>query len=148
MTTGEFCIREVTTAEKGMSVTEAAKLMRDRHVGALVVVADGERPEPVGLVTDRDIVVEVIGEEVPVDSVTVGDIMSPDPLVAREQDGLWDTLQRMRTHGVRRVPVVDDGNSLVGIIAADDILELLAQELEALSRLVRREQEREAGRRS
>lgn len=147
MTAGEFCTREVTTAERGMSVTEAAKLMRDRHVGALVVVESGERPVPVGLLTDRDLVVEVIGEEVPVDSVSVGDIMSADLLTAREEDRLWDTLERMRARGVRRVPVVDRGNFLVGILAADDILELLAQELGALSRLIRREQEREAGHR-
>lgn len=147
MTAGEFCIREVTTAERGMSVTEAAKLMRDRHVGALVVVESSDRPEPVGLLTDRDLVVEVLGEEVPVDSITVGDVMSADLLTAREEDGLWDTLERMRTRGVRRVPVVDRGNFLVGILAADDVLELLAQELGALSRLIRREQEQEAGRR-
>lgn len=147
MTAGAFCTREVTTAERSMSITEAAKLMRDRHVGALVVIASDDRPEPVGLVTDRDLVVGVIGEEVPVDSVTVGDVMSTEPVVVREEDGLWDTLQRMRAHGIRRVPVVDRGNFLVGILAADDILELLAQELGALSRLIRREQEQEVERR-
>lgn len=144
MTAGEFCIREVTTAERDMSIVEAAKLMRDRHVGALVVLGSSDRPEPVGLLTDRDLVVEVIGEEVAVDAVTVGDIMSTELVVAREEDGLWDVLQRMRARGVRRVPVVDRGNFLVGILSADDVLELLADELGALSRLVRREQVQEA----
>jgi len=144
MTAGQFCIREVTTAERGMSITEAAKLMRDRHLGALVVVESSERPVPAGLVTDRDLVVEILGEEVAADAVTVGDIMTTDLVTAREEDSLWDTLQRMRSRGVRRVPVVDGGNFLAGILSADDILELLADELGSLSRLVRREIKREA----
>jgi CBS domain-containing protein len=123
--------------------------MRRFHVGALVVCrgAEGQRV-PVGLVTDRDIVVEVLGEEVGVATVVVGDIMSAELLTARESDDLWETLQRMRHSGVRRLPVLDEQGYLQGILTMDDVIELLADELAQLAKLVAREQTMEKASRS
>ena len=149
MSVGDVCNRNVVMIEKEASVQDAARLMRQYHVGDLVVCTGPEgKRVPVGLVTDRDIVVEVLGEAVGVASVMVGDIMSTNLLTAREGDELWDTLRRMRSAGVRRVPVVDERGFLKGIVTMDDVIELLADELAQLAKLVAREQKVEQARRS
>ena len=149
MSIGEICNRDVVVIDKDASVQEAARLMRQFHVGALVVCDEREgRRVPLGLLTDRDIVVEVLGEGVEIGSVMVGDIMGAKLLTARESDELWETLQRMRQAGVRRLPVVDELGSLQGIVTMDDVVELLADELAQLAKLVTREQTAEKTRRS
>jgi len=149
MKTGELCNREVVTASRDTSVVEAARLMRDHHVGSLVIVEprDG-RTEPVGMLTDRDIVVEVIAEDVALGDVVVGDVMSLSLLKVTEDESILETTQRMRARGVRRAPVVAKDCSLVGIIAIDDILQLLGEELLTVSRLMAREAEQEKQKRS
>lgn len=123
--------------------------MRDNHVGSLVVIKDREgHVEPAGIVTDRDIVVELIAKAVPVDDVTVGDIMSFALLKVVEDETVFDTAQRMRCRGVRRVPVVTNTGELAGILALDDILSMLSEELSMLSRLTQRETEQEAKKRA
>ncbi len=144
MTVGEICNREVVVIGREASVQEAARLMREHHVGCLVVVEEREgRTVPVGLVTDRDLVVELLALDLDPDAVAVGDLMSADPVLAYEEDRLWDTLRRMRIEGVRRVPVVDRSGALQGILTLDDLLELLAGELAELARVVLRERRRE-----
>lgn len=144
MTIGKICNREtvIITADRG--IVEAARLMRDEHVGDLVVVEEvSGRRLPVGILTDRDLVVEILAKDIDLAAVTVGDIMTREPLTARESDSIYDTMQRMRAKGVRRIPVVDAGGTLVGIVAVDDFLDLLSDELTALARVVTREQARE-----
>ena len=149
MKAGELCNRTVITAEAEMSIQEAAGLMRDNHVGCLVVVRENEgRTEPVGIVTDRDIVIELIAKSVPIDDVSVGDIMSFALLKVCEDDTVFETAQRMRSRGVRRVPVITNSGALAGILALDDILSLLGEELSLLSRLTQREAEQEAKKRA
>lgn len=144
MTIGTICNRDTIFTTRNSSIVEAAQLMREHHVGDLVVVDEqAGRRIPVGIVTDRDLVVEILARQVAPDSVTVGDVMTGELVTARESDGLFDTLQRMRAKGVRRVPVVDAGGGLAGIVAVDDFLDLLAEEIGALARLVSREQARE-----
>ena len=144
MSVGEICNREVVVTGPDTSIAAAARLMREHHVGDLVVVESAaERPGPVGIVTDRDLVVEVLAEEVAPESVTVRDVMSDTLLTARAQDGLWESLGRMRARGVRRMPVLDAQGVLAGIVSVDDLLDLLAGELTDLVKLVGRERERE-----
>lgn len=144
MSIGEICNREVVTIEKSAPVARAAKLMRQFHVGSVVVVADGEQPlKPVGVVTDRDLAIEILAHEVPVETVTVGDVMGADLLTGREEDGVWETIMRMRAMGVRRLPIVGDHGELVGILTMDDLLQFVVGELSDLVKLVRREQKRE-----
>jgi CBS domain-containing protein len=140
MSIGEICNREVIIINKGSTIMEAAKLMRQHHVGTLVVVdKDKDKTIPVGILTDRDIIIEVIAEDVALNSVIVGDVMSYELITAREVDGIWDTMQRMRGKGIRRVPVVNNAGELTGILAVDDLLEILAEELADLSKLIKRE---------
>ena len=149
MNAGELCNRDVVTTVRDTGIIEAAKLMRDHHVGCLVVVEDkGGQTEPVGILTDRDIVIEVIAEEVDVADVTVGDVMSYALLKVNEKETVFDTAQRMRARGVRRVPVIKDSGELAGILALDDILELLSEELSLLARLTSRETEQEQKKRA
>ena len=144
MPIGELCNRDVVFATRDNTVAEAAELMRHHHVGDLVVVEEelGQRL-PIGMLTDRDLVVEVLAKNVAINDVTVGDLMSVDLVVAHETDGVYETIQLMRSRGVRRLPVVGQHGGLVGIISVDDLLELLAEEIAGLARLVSREQQRE-----
>jgi len=148
MTIGKVCNREVVFIHAQASIPEAARLMREYHVGDLVVIKEktGKRV-PVGIVTDRDIVLEVIAEGVGMDDVSVGDIMSDNLVTARESDGLLETVKVMRAKGIRRLPVVNDDNELVGILSVDDLIDLFSEQIVDLARLIAREQGREkAGR--
>lgn len=148
MTVGEFCNREVVFIRRDESIPEAARLMRRHHVGDLVVVEEQQdRRVPVGIVTDRDLVLEVIAQEVDPNRLTVGDVMSFELVTAREEDSLFDAIKLMRCRGVRRVPVVDRAGVLVGILSVDDLLELFAETLGDLATLLQREQQREKERR-
>jgi CBS domain-containing protein len=149
MTTGKLCKRDVITTHRDATIREAARLMRKHHVGCLVITeAKDGRTEPVGILTDRDIVMEVIAEDINLNEVNVGDIMSYALLKVRECDSIIETAQRMRARGVRRVPVVSDEGELIGIIALDDILELLSEELSMLAKLTSREAEQEQKKRA
>jgi CBS domain-containing protein len=144
MPIGTIRNREVVTAHRGTKVSEAAQLMRKHHVGDVVVVDQvNGREVPCGMVTDRDIVITVIAQGVDPEGVMLGDMMSSDIVVGRETDGVADTIQVMRTKGVRRLPIVDALGALVGIVTADDLLALLSEEMNSLTTLVAREQRRE-----
>jgi len=149
MSVGQYCNRDVVIAERSTEIQEAAQLMRQYHVGDLVVVERrGEEKIPIGIVTDRDLVIEVLAQGVALESVSVGDVMSPDLVTAYEQDDLWGTLERMRSLGIRRMPVINDKGGLEGILTVDDVLELIAEGLSDLVKLIRRELKKEAARRS
>jgi CBS domain-containing protein len=145
MTVGEFCNRQVVIAGRDESLAEAARRIRDLHVGTLIVVDEQEgRRVPVGILTDRDIVVSVLaGDGHDVDALLVGDVMVTDLVTAEEQESLLDALKRMRSFGVRRLPVVNRNGGLEGIVTFDDLVELVAEELSDLTSLVTREQKRE-----
>jgi CBS domain-containing protein len=144
MSIGAICNREVVVAQKDTGILEAAQLMREFHVGDLVVVEDRNlKRTPIGILTDRDLVIEVLAAGLPQDTLTAGDVMSVQIVTGREGDGIWTSLQQMRSKGIRRLPVVDQHGYLVGILTMDDLLELLAAELFDLAKLVNREQDKE-----
>jgi CBS domain-containing protein len=144
MSVGEFCNREVVIAHRHTSIVEAAKLMRQYHVGDLVVVESaGGLTKPVGILTDRDIVLALIAGEVPLETVSVGEVMSAELVTAQEGEGIWEALQHMRARGVRRMVVVNEEGGLEGILTVDDLLELFSEEIFALASVPRRGQEQE-----
>jgi CBS domain-containing protein len=144
MPVGELCIRQVVVTPRKTSVLEAAKLMRQYHVGDVVVTDEiAGRRAPVGIVTDRDIVLEVLAQELDATSLSAGDIMSSDLITVREDEGVFQTIQLMRAKGARRAPVVNNEGVLVGIVCVDDLVELLAEELSQLAKLIAREQKLE-----
>lgn len=144
MSIGEFCNREVVYATRETTIPEAALLMRRHHVGDLVVVdeVDGKRV-PVGIVTDRDMVIEIISQALDFNAFSVGDIMSPQLVSVQEKEGVFETIRLMRAKGIRRIPVINQEGGLEGIVSADDILDLLAEEMAELAKVAPREQERE-----
>ena len=144
MTIGEICVRDVVTATRDTPVLEAARLMRSRHVGDIVVVESGKRgPVPIGIVTDRDIVVGIIAPGIEVARLTLGDIMSRDLVTIPDTQHVFETLEQMQRHGVRRLPVVDREGVLFGIISVDDLMQLLAIQLSELARITTRERRQE-----
>lgn len=145
MSVGELCNRTVIVTSRTTRLDEAARLMREHHVGSIVVV--DETPagsQPVGIVTDRDIVIEIVAAGVSPATVTVEEIMAPDLVVAKEGEDLLDTLTRMRAKGIRRVPVVNGAGALLGILSLDDMLGVLAEHVDGLLKVIAQEQAREA----
>ena len=148
MSVGEVCNRNVVIVDRQSSIEEAARLMREHHVGDLVVVEkQDERTTPVGILTDRDIVVAFDALRLKLDDFVVEDAMGSELVTAFEDDDLLQTVELMRIKGVRRVPVVDRRCALVGILTADDLIEVLAEMLNNLSALITGQGQRERKRR-
>jgi CBS domain-containing protein len=127
----------VYLARPGDALSDAAREMRRRHVGALVVVeARGKATRPVGMLTDRDIVCGQLQRSADIHCLTVGDVMSTDLTTVAEDDEVADIIRRLATSGVRRAPVVNASGDLVGVLSLDDILPIVAEELMALARLI------------
>ena len=118
----EIMSKAPRTVTPDLSVREAAQLMKDEDVGVLPVVeAQGSDKRLVGMVTDRDIAIRVVAEGRTGDDSRVRDIMSGSPKTVRENDNVNDVLELMGREKVRRVPVVDDRGTVVGIIAQADL---------------------------
>ena len=133
--------REVLIAQKYDTLVEAAKLMREYQVGSIVVVEEQSGVRyPVGLVTDRDLVIEVIANEVDINSVTLGELMYRDIILGKENDDINETIKIMRQKGIRRLPVVDDNGALVGIVTLDDLIDLIAEQLKDIAALIGKQQ--------
>jgi len=140
MEIGAVCQRNVVTIDKAASILDAARIMRNHHVGDIVVV-DGKKP--VGVITDRDIVVEIVAKEVDLASVAVGDVMSLSIATAEEDADLFETLRFMGVKGVRRLPVLDADGGLVGILSVQDAMQVLVKELNFMTDVATRQVERE-----
>lgn len=144
MRVGDYCKHGVVTVDPSADCVAIAKLMRDEHVGFLVVVQGGDpNRKPLGVVTDRDLVLQVCARDVDMHGVTAGDVMSRDPLIAREDDDLNDLMQAMQMAGFRRVPVVNVNGALTGIIAMDDAIDVIARLLCNICGSIRNEQRQE-----
>lgn len=144
LTVGEICTREVVYAYPSMSIGEAARLMREAHVGSLVVVSDMEQKKVVvGMLTDRDIALAAVAPEHMSEMLRVADIMSKNLVTARPEDSMHAALGLMRRYGIRRLPVTDEDGALTGIVTLDDLLDMLAEELQGLVQVITREKQRE-----
>jgi CBS domain-containing protein len=137
MDVGNICRRRAVTIDAHADLVEAAGLMREAHVGFLVV-SDGVRL--CGVLTDRDIVLEAVARGVSADQVTVGDAMTADPVTLTEDTSLDEALDCLRAAGVRRAPVVDDGGRIAGVLSLDDVLDHLAGQLGSVAGSLRHEQ--------
>ncbi|HPV32157.1 MAG TPA: CBS domain-containing protein [Methylotenera sp.] len=148
MTISAICNREVITVQRDATILHVASLMRQYHVGDVVVIENHkDKTVPVGIVTDRDVVVEVVATELDSAVITAGDIMVHGLITIKENSGVLEAITLMSSKGIRRLPVVGDEGSLLGIITLDDLLLLLGKELGAFSKLVAREQKNEATKR-
>ncbi|HJV76447.1 MAG TPA: CBS domain-containing protein [Noviherbaspirillum sp.] len=144
MDIGEICNRSVVFATEDMSVKEAAELMRDEHVGSLVVVRESDIGRVVvGIVTDRDIAIVAVARDFDPQTLRVADIMTADPVTARTSDSVNEILGVMRQRGIRRVPVIAEKDVLVGIVTLDDLLEVVAEEMQHFVQAITNAQKRE-----
>ena len=148
MSIGDVCNRDVVIADRSDSILDAVRLMRKYHVGDVVVVEEKEgHRRPVGILTDRDIVIELLAAGVDLGALTISDAMSFDLLTLRERDDLMDGIERMQQRGVRRAPVVDERDALVGILTVDDVIDLISEQLWSVTKLIGRERSSEERRR-
>ena len=137
MSIAEICNREVVCATRNTTVLEAASLMRRHHVGDIVIVdEDGDRRWAIGIVTDRDIVVEVVAAGLDPRLVKLADLMLEPLTIVEQHMSFAETIRIMAQKGVRRMPVVDAQGALLGIVTLDDLLAHLAPPLATLGELV------------
>ncbi len=137
MRVGEICNRNVVVVEGDASIVEAAKLMRKHNVGDVLVVEALNQPQaPIGIVTDRDIAVHVVADEVAPESIAVRDAMSFDLVTVNENEGVVETITLFRQRKIRRIPVVDNQGILVGILTVDDVIDLVAELLSDIAKLI------------
>ncbi len=141
----EVAKTQVLCVRPEASIRDAARLMREEHVGSVIVAEEpnGKR-YPVGILTDRDIVVAVTALDLDPKTITVGDVMASQLVCVQGDAGISETVELMRLKGVRRVPVTSGDGALLGIVTADDLLFLLAEEMSGLARMVAKEQKHEA----
>lgn len=145
MNIGRLCNREVVVVHANEPLSSAAREMCERHVGMVVVVND--QPEgrlPVGVVTDRDIVRAQLNQASDLFCLSVAQVMTEPLLTLGENEAMTDAIERMRTRGVRRAPVIDARGYLIGVVSIDDLLTAIAEQLSGLARLVAAQQRREA----
>jgi CBS domain-containing protein len=139
----EICTPEVVHCTPEITALGVARLMRERHVGDVIVIEDEEDQTPVGVVTDRDIVVEVLGRERDPAKVAAREFMRKPVVIGRTTEDASQAIERMKAHGVRRIPVMDEQRRLAGIVCLDDLLKQLAADAGALADIISREQDRE-----
>jgi len=140
----EIVRRDVAVADRAMTLTQAAQMMRDLHAGCLVVVeGNGAGRHVAGILTDRDIVVTVVARGVNPERLRVEDVMTSPVLTARESDTPEEMIATMQRKGLRRLPVTDAAGGLVGIVALDDLLRWVSLQLQRLAHTIRGEQAHE-----
>lgn len=133
MVVGEICTTEVVCCRAQTSALDAAKLMRQKHVGDVILVSDPDQERiPVGIVTDRDLAIEVLGCGRDASTVPLSALARNPVVIAKESEDLRSVVGRMLFHGVRRIPVVDDQGVLVGIVTFDDVLQALIADMHTL----------------
>lgn len=146
MNVGEICTREIVSVPPSATVSEVARLMHDRHVGAVVVTrSPTDAPVALGMITDRDIVRAQLDQHADLSFLGAEQVMSRDPLVLNEGLSIAEGIERMRARGVRRAPVVTSHGLLVGVVSIDNLLGEIARELTSLARLIESQPRREPG---
>jgi CBS domain-containing protein len=140
MKAGELCVRDVVTAEPGDSAGEVAKRMADHNVGNVIVVVQRPAglPRPIGIVTDRDLVVRLLARSLPA-STPIVEVMQRDLVSAFDDDDVEHVVAKMRAHGIRRVPIIDRGGGLQGMLSLDDVLGWMRDELDAAASVTDRQ---------
>ncbi len=137
MSVGRICVREVDLALRDEPVRVAAQRMNSRNVGSLVVLDQDDIP--IGLITDRDLAIRIVGKGLDPTTVTVGEVMTKAPEAINEDTTIEMAIARMRSGPFRRLPVVDDEGKLVGLVSLDNILELLVEEFSDIGKLLQKE---------
>lgn len=139
-----ICQKDVATISRQATLKSASQLMYEKHVGSLIVVEGYQGNQiPCGIITDRDIALAMGSGVYNLENTMVENLMMPDPVCAHRSDGIFEVAIKMKENGIKRVPVVNDMGALCGIISAEDIISLIAAELNQIASIsfqqVRRE---------
>ncbi len=137
----DFAVLDVATIPSGTPLLDCAKQMRSRHVGSLVVV--NKNNQPIGMLTDRDITIEVVALEKNISKLTADDVMATPVITAHKDEGVVDALAKFREQGIRRLPVVDEEGKIYGVVTATNILEQLAVMFDSIVRSTKSSKTRE-----
>lgn len=146
METSKLISKKVITVKKNESVQDAAKLMRKHHIGD-VVVLDSKSSAPIGILTDRDIVLATIALNVPYEGLSVSDIMSEKLVTVSEHADIHEVIRLMKLHGVKRIPVVGAKKNLVGIVSRDNVMKYLGDEFSSIGDTYQSQRSKEKERR-
>lgn len=140
----QFSSKDVVCIGEDESLEEAARLMREHHIGNVVVVEERNgKSKPVGVITDRDLAIETLGQGVRADDLSVGDIMSRSAATAKESDDVFTMIKTMKENGVMRLPLVDEDGSVTGIVTARKIADALVRALCDISDISSKQHENE-----
>jgi CBS domain-containing protein len=141
MNVGRICKHQVVTVAPQTELVVAAQLMREKHIGYLVVVESGpDVARAVGVLTDRDIVVSIVARGADPKLLTVGDVMSREPVTVNEKQSIAEAVRTMRRMGVRRLPVVGSRGEVIGMLSLDDVIDVVASEIGDLAGAIHNEQ--------
>jgi CBS domain-containing protein len=141
---GELCSRDLVSVTADTPLMEVAKLMRDEHVGIVIVTkAPADEPVAAGVITDRDIARSLLDRPAGLAGIQAEKVMTRDPLVLDEAESVETAIQHLRDRGVRRAPVVTSHGQLVGLVSTDDLIAHIAGELSSLGRLLEQQPRRE-----
>jgi CBS domain-containing protein len=141
MNVGSICNRNVVSISQDADLLTAAELMREEHVGSLLIVVTRQhKVRPVGILTDRDLMLEIVAEDIKPTDILVKDLMTREVICVREDDDIMGAIKTMYMESVRRMPVINDAGNLIGIVTMDDLIEILANELSNLIEVVGRQQ--------
>ena len=136
MSLGNLCRREVVVVNQGTPIKEAVKFMEEKNIGSVIVVGGGK---PVGIVTDRDILLRVVNKGLDPEKSSVDDVMTKEIVTLKEGMGLFEALEQVKGKGIRRFPIVDARGNLKGIMTLDDIIYLLGKEMADVASIIERE---------
>ena len=137
MNIASLCGREVVGIDAESTLRQAATLMREEHVGCLVVVTGSEPPQVVGIVTDRDLAIDGLARDGNPADLKIGHLAKSPPLAVEGSASVAEAVAAMEKAGVRRLLVVDSDGGVIGLVAADDLLGALSEELGGLARALR-----------
>lgn len=142
MPVSDLCSKNIACIEQGSTLQNAAQLMKKNHVGGLIVVESNGKNKPVGIITDRDITLGAVAENLSMNT-KVKEVMSKNIFTVPKNEGIAEVVDRMEREGVRRMIVIDNSGNACGLVSSDDILQLVAREINGLGRLVQRQIENE-----
>ena len=137
MSLGKIYSNAVISISENGTIHECAKLMKEKHVGTVLVLSEQGDKKPLGIITDRDIVVKIVSKKNDLSNIKVTEVMSTDLLLLPKQQGIKEAIEAMKSKGVRRVPILDDDKKVCGIVSVDDLIMLLVNELSSLSGLIK-----------
>ncbi len=136
MSLGNLCRREVVVVNQGTPIKEAVKFMEEKNIGSVIVVGGGK---PLGIATDRDILLRVVNKGLDPEKSSVDDVMTREIVTLKEGMGLFEALEQVKGKGIRRFPIVDARGNLKGIMTLDDIIYLLGKEMADVASIIERE---------